>query len=141
MYIHASYIYTNITVNIFSGQINAMWIGRKEILSPLSIYFPWAWWIYVDKDNYVTILFLEPKCTGQEKQVHVSGFCWLFFLQSFVLESLNLSNVSHELPAATWHVKIDCDNVPASSFYAPFSIQCGPAQSENKSKSLSWGAS
>ena len=40
------------------------------------------------------ILFLEPKCTGQEKQVHVSGGFVDFFPPVFVLESLNFSNVS-----------------------------------------------
>lgn len=79
------------------------------------------------------ILFLE------ETSARFRGFCWLFSLQSLYLNRWTFP-MCHELPAATWHVKIDCDNVPASSLYAPFRIQCGPAQSENKSKSLSLGA-
>lgn len=85
-------------------------------------------------------LFLEPKCTGQEEQVHVSGDLLTFFLQSLYLNRWTFP-MCHELPAATRHVKIDCDNMPASSLYAPFRTQRGPAHSENKTEPLSLGAS
>lgn len=81
MYIHASYIYTNTTVNIFSGQINAMRIGR-EICLHCPYIFPEFDESMLTRIIMCHILFLEPKCTSQEKQVHVSGGFVDFFSSS-----------------------------------------------------------
>lgn len=136
--VYASYIYTNITVNIFSGQINAIWMVKTLCLHCPSIFY--RRWIYVDKDNYVPHTVSGTKCTGQEKQVHVSGFCWLFSLQSLYLNRWTFP-MCHELPAALPDMSrlIVTMCLPHRSMHH---LGYNAAlQSENKSKSLSLGAS